>query len=181
MYQVPFLIEAGALLISGKRALSETECLTAFDAVRGSIRNVARTAYSRGRRTLYTLTATDFRTSLCRLGAGISNLTPGADRTVVNGLIGVTLRKLRYPKQESDVNQPAIQTSIGRLLCKDCPQALHLRLYAWLKRGRVSRDASVRRKRPVDIGKTAFVSCRQGQISCFELATASKRSSASPS
>lgn len=42
MTQVPFLIEAGALPRSGKTALSEEECLTAFDAARGSIHNVAR-------------------------------------------------------------------------------------------------------------------------------------------
>ena len=60
MFQVPFLIQAGALSISGKSARSEAECLTAFDAACDSIHNVARKAYSRGRRTLYTLTAADF-------------------------------------------------------------------------------------------------------------------------
>lgn len=60
MFQVPFLIDAKALSTSGKSALSEAECLTAFDAARGSIHNVARKAYSRGRHTLYTLTAADF-------------------------------------------------------------------------------------------------------------------------
>lgn len=60
MTQVPFLIEAAALARSGKSALSEEECLTAFDAARGSIQNVARKTYSRGRRPLYTLTVADF-------------------------------------------------------------------------------------------------------------------------
>ncbi|MBO6554310.1 MAG: DUF1488 domain-containing protein [Roseitalea sp.] len=60
MTQVPFLIEAGALPRSGKTALSEEECLTAFDAARGSIHNVARKTYSCGRRPFYTLTVADF-------------------------------------------------------------------------------------------------------------------------
>jgi hypothetical protein len=40
--------------------LSEEECLTAFDAARGSIHNVARKTYSCGRRPFYTLTVADF-------------------------------------------------------------------------------------------------------------------------
>lgn len=65
MFEVPFFIEAGALAKagakSGRTQLSEAECLTAFDAARGSIHDVAREAYSHGRRTYYTLTAADFR------------------------------------------------------------------------------------------------------------------------
>lgn len=60
MFQVPFYIEAEALLISGEKALSETECLTAFDDARDSILDVARKVYSHRRRTSYTLTAADF-------------------------------------------------------------------------------------------------------------------------
>lgn len=60
MFQVPFLVEAGALSISGKSAASEAECLTAFDAARTAIHKVAHKAYSRGRHPLYTLTAADF-------------------------------------------------------------------------------------------------------------------------
>lgn len=60
MMQVPFLVEAGALSISGKSAVSEADCLTAFDAARSAIHKVAQKAYSRGCHTPYTLTATDF-------------------------------------------------------------------------------------------------------------------------
>lgn len=65
MFEVPFYIEAGALAKAsakaGRAQLSDAECLTAFDAARGSIHDVAREAYSHGRRTYYTLTASDFR------------------------------------------------------------------------------------------------------------------------
>lgn len=60
MLQVPFLVEAAALSVSGKSVQSEAECLTAFDAVRNSIHKVAQKAYARGRHTPYTLTAADF-------------------------------------------------------------------------------------------------------------------------
>ncbi len=60
MAQVPFIIEAEALSISGRTAESESECLTAFDAARGSIQSAARKAYSRGRGNPYTLTVADF-------------------------------------------------------------------------------------------------------------------------
>ena len=61
MFEVPFLVEVGALGGPGTRELSEAQSLQAFDAARDSIHNVARQAYSRGRRSLYTLTAADFR------------------------------------------------------------------------------------------------------------------------
>ncbi len=61
MFEVPFFVEAGALARSGRQELSEADYLTAFDAARNSIHDVAREAYSHGRRTSYTLTATDFR------------------------------------------------------------------------------------------------------------------------
>jgi hypothetical protein len=60
MFEVPFYIETGALSGRGA-ALSEAEYLSAFDAKRGSIHDVAREAYSHGRRTSYTLTSADFR------------------------------------------------------------------------------------------------------------------------
>ena len=60
MEQVPFIIEAEALSISGRVAVSESECLTAFDANRGSIQIAARKAYSRGRGKPYMLTVADF-------------------------------------------------------------------------------------------------------------------------
>lgn len=65
MFEVPFFIEAAALMKPGARLgrtnLSEAEYLTAFDAARGSIHDVAREAYSNSRRTSYVLTATDFQ------------------------------------------------------------------------------------------------------------------------
>lgn len=60
MFQVSFYIEAAALSKSDGEALSETKCLTAFDAAVASIHKVARKVYSKGRRPSYTLTAADF-------------------------------------------------------------------------------------------------------------------------
>ena len=61
MFEVPFLVEVGALTKSGRTELSEAACLTAFDAVRDSIHDVAREAYVPGRSTSYVLTAAHFR------------------------------------------------------------------------------------------------------------------------
>jgi hypothetical protein len=65
MFEVPFFVEAAALVRAGKGSggtkASEAEYLAAFDAARSSIHDVAREAYSHGRRTSYTLTAADFR------------------------------------------------------------------------------------------------------------------------
>ncbi|WP_157014722.1 DUF1488 family protein [Mesorhizobium xinjiangense] len=61
MFEVPFFVEAAALTLPGSMELSEADFLTAFDAARGSIHDVAREAYSYGRRTSYTLTEADFR------------------------------------------------------------------------------------------------------------------------
>jgi hypothetical protein len=61
MFEVQFYVEAAALAGSGKSGSSEGDVLAAFDAARGSIQDVAREAYSNGRRTHYTLTAADFR------------------------------------------------------------------------------------------------------------------------
>lgn len=58
MFEVPFLVEAHAL---GKTAMAEPALLAAFDAARTSILDVAREAYSHGKRTNYVLTASDFR------------------------------------------------------------------------------------------------------------------------
>ncbi|MFN4272151.1 MAG: DUF1488 domain-containing protein [Aliihoeflea sp.] len=58
MFEVPFFVQVAAL---GRTGLSETESLSAFDAARSSIHDIAREAYSHGRRTSYTLTAADFR------------------------------------------------------------------------------------------------------------------------
>ena len=65
LFEIRFFVEAGALAISGTAlpisGMSEAKCLSAFDAVRTSILEVAREAYSHGRRNYYTLTAADFR------------------------------------------------------------------------------------------------------------------------
>ena len=60
VFHVPFVVEATALITSGGKALLEAECLTAFDATRDQILDVARKAYSDQRRSSYTLTAADF-------------------------------------------------------------------------------------------------------------------------
>jgi Protein of unknown function (DUF1488) len=60
VFQVPFVVEAAALTASDGKALLEAECLTAFDASRDLILDVARRAYSNKRRSSYTLTAADF-------------------------------------------------------------------------------------------------------------------------
>ena len=63
LFEIRF-VEAGALAISGTAlpmsGMSEAKCLSAFDAVRTSILEVAREAYSHGRRNYYTLTVADF-------------------------------------------------------------------------------------------------------------------------
>ncbi|MFC7397979.1 DUF1488 domain-containing protein [Chelatococcus sp. GCM10030263] len=67
MFEVPFFVEAGVLARSGAGAgpdqtdQSEADYLSAFDARRSAIHDVARKAYSNGRRTNYMLTASDFR------------------------------------------------------------------------------------------------------------------------
>jgi hypothetical protein len=59
MFQIPFLIDCRALIKSGKSAMSETECLAAFDAAVESVHAAARKAYSPGRHTLYFLGSAD--------------------------------------------------------------------------------------------------------------------------
>lgn len=65
MLQVPFFVEADALTKIGADLQSsgalETKYLSAFDALRNSIYDVARKVYSRGHNTAYTLKAADFR------------------------------------------------------------------------------------------------------------------------
>lgn len=61
MFAVPFFVETAALAKPGRTQLSEKDFLAAFDSARGSIHDVAREAYSHGRRHSYTLTAADFR------------------------------------------------------------------------------------------------------------------------
>lgn len=61
MIAVPFFVETDALATKGSANPSEAECLSAFDAARSSINDVARKAYSKGRHNTYTLKAGDFR------------------------------------------------------------------------------------------------------------------------
>ncbi|TIO06947.1 DUF1488 domain-containing protein [Mesorhizobium sp.] len=60
MFEVPFFVEIAALSAAGP-ATSEAEYLSAFDAERSSIQDVAREAYSHGRKNMYVLTQADFR------------------------------------------------------------------------------------------------------------------------
>ena len=63
--EIRFFVEAGALAISGTdlpmSRMSEAKCLSVFDVVRTSILEIAREAYSHGRRNYYTLTPADFQ------------------------------------------------------------------------------------------------------------------------
>ncbi|MBZ9761113.1 DUF1488 domain-containing protein [Mesorhizobium sp. CA8] len=65
MFRIRFFIEAGALaksgVVPGGKVSTETACLTAFDALRATIQDVAGKVYVRNRRDSYTLTAADFR------------------------------------------------------------------------------------------------------------------------
>ncbi|ASP86567.1 DUF1488 domain-containing protein [Sinorhizobium meliloti] len=65
MFEVRFFVEADALVVAdaelGRSKVSESKLLSAFDALRSSVYDVARKAYSGGRRDCYTLTAAHFR------------------------------------------------------------------------------------------------------------------------
>ncbi len=62
MFEIPFLIEIEALANPNREAATaEAGYLAAFDAARDSILDVARKAYSRGRKNLFVLTSADFR------------------------------------------------------------------------------------------------------------------------
>ncbi|MEQ9245168.1 MAG: DUF1488 family protein [Nitratireductor sp.] len=58
MFEVSFFVEASAL---AARAAGEANLLAAFDAARATIYDVAREIYGNVRRTVYVLTAKDFR------------------------------------------------------------------------------------------------------------------------
>ena len=64
LFEIRFFVEASALAKWGTAVptsrMSEAKCLSLFDTVRTSILDVAREAYSHGRRNYYTLTAADF-------------------------------------------------------------------------------------------------------------------------
>ena len=65
MFEVRFFVDADVLAQSDTTlrgtGASERKYLSAFDALRTSIQDVAREAYSHGRRNFYTLTTADFR------------------------------------------------------------------------------------------------------------------------
>jgi hypothetical protein len=62
MFEVPFFVEVAALsAASPATSGAEDKYLSAFDAKRSSIQDVAREAYSHSRKTMYVLTRADFR------------------------------------------------------------------------------------------------------------------------
>lgn len=63
MFEIRFFVEAAALAERGSLGgrMSESKCLSAFDTLCTTIHDVAREAYSHGRNSSYTLTASDFR------------------------------------------------------------------------------------------------------------------------
>lgn len=65
IFEVSFIVETSALAKAGeasdKTVLSEAESLSAFDAKRPAIHDVAREAYAKGKRNFYVLSANDFR------------------------------------------------------------------------------------------------------------------------
>ncbi|WEX10674.1 DUF1488 domain-containing protein [Chelativorans sp. AA-79] len=58
MFEVPFFVETDAL---STVTADESDYLAAFDAARATIHDVAREIYGNARRTIYVLTAADFR------------------------------------------------------------------------------------------------------------------------
>ncbi|HEX2256342.1 MAG TPA: DUF1488 domain-containing protein [Afifellaceae bacterium] len=62
MFEIAFLVDIKAFAeAASEKVPCEADCLAAFDAARNSIQEVARKAYSRGRKNLYVLTPADFR------------------------------------------------------------------------------------------------------------------------
>ncbi|MEP9400108.1 DUF1488 domain-containing protein [Mesorhizobium sp. KR2-14] len=62
-FQIPFSIEAGALLNVVPAIDAEQKCLAAFDAARLRILSAAQKAYVRGNKSFYILTETDLRST----------------------------------------------------------------------------------------------------------------------
>lgn len=62
MFEIRFFVEAAALAEGRPQGarMSEVECLSAFDAMRASVHDVARKVYSKHRCNSNTLKATDF-------------------------------------------------------------------------------------------------------------------------
>ena len=62
MTQVAFAVDAAAISTADSAPdRAEADALAAFDAARSSILDVAREAYSQGRKNLYVLTSADFK------------------------------------------------------------------------------------------------------------------------
>ena len=61
IFEVPFYVGIDILAEGGNGASSEAECLRAFDALRSSIHDAARAAYTHGHRGFYMLKADHFR------------------------------------------------------------------------------------------------------------------------
>jgi hypothetical protein len=62
LFQVPFFVDIDAFAkVTATTDMAEDDYLAAFDAARTSIQDVALKAYAQGRKTMYVLTATDFR------------------------------------------------------------------------------------------------------------------------
>lgn len=63
MFEIRFFVETATLAEDQPRGtrMSEAQCLSAFDAMRASIHDIARKVYSHRGRNSNTLTATDFR------------------------------------------------------------------------------------------------------------------------
>ncbi len=62
VFEIPFAVDLSALSKISKRVVQdEASYLAAFDAARETIQDVAREAYSNGRKSNFMLTAADFR------------------------------------------------------------------------------------------------------------------------
>ncbi|HEV2900163.1 MAG TPA: DUF1488 domain-containing protein [Pseudaminobacter sp.] len=62
MVQISFSVEIDAISKkTAEPANAEIDYLAAFDAVRGLVHDMARNAYSRGRKNMYALTSADFK------------------------------------------------------------------------------------------------------------------------
>ena len=59
-FEIPFHVQVEALTPQEQPVRSEADCLAAFDAARNTIQDVAREAYSYGRKTIFVLTPADF-------------------------------------------------------------------------------------------------------------------------
>jgi hypothetical protein len=61
MFEIPFFVGLEAYSKAAKAGASEVEQLAGFDLARKAIQDVAREAYTNSRKSMYVLTAADFR------------------------------------------------------------------------------------------------------------------------